>query len=203
LFGDVSSLLESKGFHFIKFIPHPLVNLFPAALETRGEGVTFASEALFLKKPHLIDDDIMLRKLAFIAIAFNQFGYASECLKRSKNIGGSTYLNFLNELADAIKLTGVTFPPDLKILHNKQAANEKYFVQDDSLGKTYSSWLLKLSQKTKNRMFIALFQLLSRVFTSLKWRVFMKRTDIEKCLIKHGFKMQANTLLKYRVYWRY
>jgi FkbM family methyltransferase len=203
LFGDVCHLLESKGFNFIKFIPHPLVNLFPAALETRGEGVTFASEALFFKKPELIDDDIMLRKLAFIAIAFNQFGYANECLNRSKNVGGANYLNFLNGLSDIINNTKMTFPPSLKSLHKLQNANNNYSVEDDIRSKTISTRLLLLSQKTKNRMIGSILQFLSRVSSSLKWRLFMKKNDIEKYLIEHGFKLQAKTLLKYREYWRY
>lgn len=121
LFGDVTKLLSTQGFDFVKFLDIQEFSPFRAAVGLRGQGFQLAADALYFRRIDSIGNDdkidsyIMLRKLAFMAIVFNQFEFGLQCLKRSKELNVNSmdafasenvsYENFLNDFeAEAARL---------------------------------------------------------------------------------------------------
>lgn len=105
LFGDLCSMLSERGFEFVKFAKDfgeycP----YRKPIGLRGEGFQVTCDVVFFRN---LDDlesvrDLVLRqelfdKMAFIAIVFDQFEYAIECIERSRICRKSLGDNFCDE----------------------------------------------------------------------------------------------------------
>ncbi|MBI4064650.1 MAG: FkbM family methyltransferase [Elusimicrobia bacterium] len=92
LFGDLCALLSDHGFHFVKFLHIGEASPYRAKVGLRADGFQVYGDALFLRRIESIESNgrdpqeisLMLRKLAFISIAFNQFEYGWQCLARDR-----------------------------------------------------------------------------------------------------------------------
>ena len=105
LFGDIAKRLDQLGFDFVRFHQLSDAEPFRLPLGMRGEGFQLSADALFFRRLSSVGDDaLMLRKLAFIAFAFNQTAYGFRCLELAGAVdgGGRAYLDFLAALEDAV-----------------------------------------------------------------------------------------------------
>ena len=137
IFGDIVKLLSEYGFMFIRFEDIQEMSPYRAPIGLRGKGIQFSSDALFLKKPDFIQSrdslsienkNLLLTKLAFISIAFNQVEHAIDCLEKRSSQASSqkseqsknTFDNFINKFELAVK----SMPP-----YYPKTFNEKYTYQ--------------------------------------------------------------------------
>ena len=108
LFGDVSKQLDDLGFVFAGFERMQRVDAYRMPLGMRGGGVETSADALFLRRLSTVaESPLMLGKLAFMALQFNQPAYAFRCLDMrgggGKGDHARVYLRFLDELAEAVE----------------------------------------------------------------------------------------------------
>ena len=149
LFGDISTLMTQSGFEFVKFTKgFGEYSPYRKSIGLRGDGFHYVGEALFFKS---VDDlmsvenparrQIMLDKLAFIAIVYNQFKYAVECLDRSMECRGSTsskknesqyaYIQFLREIESEIKVFKSNYPPKFSDVYTFNESQSRFNVNSD------------------------------------------------------------------------
>src|SRR3990167_960384 len=125
LFGDVSALLHTHGFVFVKFTKDFFdFSPYRYPIGLRGDGLQSSTDALFLKGIDVVKRVrdlskrfIMLEKLAFIALTFNQFEFALECMRESsklkakKGVPQYVYQDFLRKFFDLSKRVPKKYPP--------------------------------------------------------------------------------------------
>lgn len=177
IFGDLVKLLSEQGFHFARFLSMHEASPFRAPLGLRGTGFHMATDCLFLRKIENTDDALMLRKLAFISIIFNQIEYAIECLKKSKGFLSEepVYLKFLKELEQSVEKMPSVYPDTFVSLYPSFEASKSRF------GGT-----VQPKQKPKRQGMDEKIQVQG-------W------TDVEMVFNRYGLEGQANLLRQNRV----
>ena len=164
-FSELCELLATHGFYFATFSnDNDKVNLeemspyrYPVGL--RGAGFHTLSEALFLRKIDFVEDNFhktnrynSLRKLAFIAIIFNQIEYGLECLKRSRLIErvnipedflATNYGQFLGELEKISESHPQRFPQTFKSKYSSEQSKARFNYNEISLREEYRTTLSK------------------------------------------------------------
>jgi len=141
LFGDIEKLLSSQGFEFIKFLYIGEFSAYRAPLGLRAEGEQVFAEALFLKRDDSIgnntaEDYVKLRKLAFLAIAFNQLERGLLYLSKSKEIRISqevqgqlleySYFRFLDELDREVALMRKQYPVTFADVYSFEESRSRF-----------------------------------------------------------------------------
>ena len=226
LFGDISHLLFSLGFQFVKFEYLGISSPYRAAVGLRGDGFQTSGDALYFKKiEHIngeseIDHFLMLQKMAFIAIAYNQFEYGLQCLEMSKERAQRSHLSteefednisycrFLKDLQGEIKRMPKYFPMTFAENCTFEASKSRFKVP----GKAEAVWSVKEWLRKIPILFGILKKMklmLMRVKASFSrnkiilfiriYRVLRRYSMVEKVLLKYGLKKQADSLLKNRL----
>ena len=220
LFGDLAKLLSNQGFDFVRFLSLCEMYPFRAPIGLRGEGFHMFSDALFFRRIDNIDNNndqfrryVMLRKLAFIAIVFNQFEYGLSCLRRSKDLVSHhstmqeeepVYLRFLRNLEQATERMPIVYP-NTSFAASKAPCESSATSRTGMINKTGATDKIKQLLRQIPVLYLllkwikrVLDKLFSKVTFSVKYR-FAGYTDVEAILIKYGLKTQANVLRKNRV----
>ena len=221
-FSELCDLLADHGFYFAMFsnaddkILMQEMSPYRYPIGLRGAGFHTLSDAIFLRKIDYIEDRfpettryINLRKLAFIAIAFNQIEYGLECLKRSRlmeyatkydEFSATNYLQFLSELERIVEIQPQIFPQTfiskysfeqskVRVDWNEQTFRNKYKVL---LSKTpiilkLSLQIYRIIIRNKNKVVVS-----AKKFTS-------GYSKFEKTFIKYGLTTQASIIRKKRI----
>jgi FkbM family methyltransferase len=104
LFGELSAYLRERGFLFAAFTDLSQYAPLRGRIGARGDGLVLFGDALFLKDPKRIDDDLALSKLAFMALCHQQLEFAQLCLGRRAGSPGDdrAYLRLLDEFLAAV-----------------------------------------------------------------------------------------------------
>jgi len=227
LFGDISHLLFSLGFQFVKFEYLGISSPYRAAVGLRGDGFQTSGDALYFKKiEHIngeseIDHFFMLQKMAFIAIAYNQFEYGLQCLEMSKELGLRSHLSteefevkisyckFLRDLQREIERTPKYFPMTFAESCTTFEASKSRFKASVNTQARWSvkEWLRKIPilfgiLKKMKLMVMHVKASFSRNNVILFIRiccVLRRYSMVEKVLLKYGLKKQADCLLKNRL----
>jgi FkbM family methyltransferase len=142
LFGDIAAFLAKEGFHFVSFLHLAEMSPSRAPIGLRGKGFHTHGEALFLRRIDRLGaaDDastyLMLRKLAFFAIVFDQFEYALQCLEGSREAAagssmirpseGLSYLAFLDALEDEAARMPFLFPDTFASLYSFEQSKARF-----------------------------------------------------------------------------
>lgn len=224
VFGDLVKLLLDLGFDFVRFIDLQELSPFRAPLGLRGEGFHTASNVLFFRRINNIEGNgdevkryLMLRKLSFIAIVFNQFEYALGCLRQSRNLieyhqdtqeEEPVYLRFLRDFEQHIERMPLMYPPTFVSKYPSFMASKSRF---ESLADDRTQVPNKATYRMKQllRKIPILYALLRQVKLMLN-KLFPKivfsiksicagYTELEALFIKYGLKTQANLLRKNRL----
>lgn len=231
LFGDISKLLSQQGFHFVRFEGLSEMSLFRAPVGLRGEGFHTHTNALFLRQPddlEMQNDEVrrylMLQKLAFIAIVFNQFEYGLECLRRSRSLAirhpvleeelrEFAYYKFLRDLENKVLQMPAVFPKSFASKYTFEASRSRF----DRLNMTgiperkagsldkIKQWLRRFPilfwflRFIKVNSYGRLRVIMERASVAVNSRLFFKTSPVEKVLISYGLKSQAEILRKMRI----
>jgi len=151
LFGDVSHLLSSSGFYFVKFTRLSEFSPHRAPLGLRGEGFQVAGDALFLKRPESIigggDDPaakyFKLSKLAFFAAIFGQLEYALMLLGQREALGrvqasdlesDRSYLGFLSELHGVNVKAARKYQPTFEEKYSFSSSKDRFRPPEQQVG---------------------------------------------------------------------
>ena len=217
LFGDICRLLDSQGFHFIRFLYINEASSFRAPLGFRGQGLQVLSDALFFRKPDYVtsskpeENYCLLKKLAFVAFIYNQSEYAIDCINRSKKFAptgqrdeGLEYLKFLNEVEALYEKTDKLLPEtfrhyfpsfelskarfDSKEIQKYQTKSIKYLL------KSKIPWLHRILKGVKG-----LLRSMSRAYSDFIKCHLTSYSPIEKLFLRYNLKKQADLLRKYRL----
>ena len=226
-FSDLCDLLSGYGFHFAAFansagnIDMQEMSQYRYPVGLRGAGFHTLSEALFLRKIDVVEDMfpestkcyINLRKLAFIAIVFNQIEYGLECLKRSRLMEHESktdessvpnYLNFLKELENIVKIQPQIFPQTFSSKYSFEQSKSRFNFNFDSNALTFK-------QKLKNMLsdmpiIYRLVSKSSRVLLGFKSYMSLQgitsilgHSKFEKIFIKYDLLSQASLIKKKRI----
>ena len=143
LYGDISRFLKEHGFHFVQFTkPINEYSPYRNPIGLRGRGFQIFTEALYFKridKIASINDTIMrqtmLDKLAFIAVIYDQFEYAVECLETNRQQGRIetniednryNYLLLLKDIeSELLHFKGI-FPPDFPKMYTYEQSKARF-----------------------------------------------------------------------------
>jgi FkbM family methyltransferase len=144
LFGDVSSLLAGRGFLFIRF-SREATPFTPgrAPIGLRGGGVWLNDDALFLRSvasvkqmPDERQRGLMLHKLAFLAVLFDQVELAVESLAAAaaletapavrQELAGTEYGRFLEEFWAAVQRQPRYFPATFDTEFTFEASRSRF-----------------------------------------------------------------------------
>ena len=217
LFGDICQLLNSQGFHFVRFLNINEVSSFRGPIGFRGHGLHVESDALFLRRcdypvsSHSEENYDMLRKLAFIAIVYNQFEYALDCLQRSRALAPVKradeelqYLKFLDQFEAIYEKTDKVFPltfthfyPSFelsKARFRSEAAGENKRKNVKQVLQSRAPLLYGVLKKGKG----LLRKASGKTTNFVKHRLGSYNT-IEKFFLEYGLKSQADILREYRI----
>lgn len=227
LFGDLCEFLSARGFHFVKFLSLSEVAPFRAPLGARGAGFHLWGDALFLRRIENICDDpyvdrksLMLEKLAFISIIFNQFEYGLQSLQRARSTSSGQampvnqsdqplYLSFLLDLEKAVEKMPVVLPRTFASIFPFEDSKARFESSSTSAGgrpRVYGDPLTAQPWIKKNlRRIPVLFNLLAwlkrlpvKMTRTLKLPS-IKRSAVEAVLIKYGLNKQAELLRRKRI----
>jgi len=224
VFGDLVKLMSDQGFYFVRFLDISSCPLFRAPIGLRGEGFQLWSDALFFRRIDNFGSSkdelrryLMLRKLAFISIAFNQFEYGLECLRQSNNSINShhstmrkeepVYLRFLREFEQQVKKIPAAYLPTFTSSITSFAQSKSRFesVASKTRLEAKTGKINKIIQSLKRAKAIcsAPYQKFKKktypkVSIPIK-RIFTGYNDVETFLISYGLKTQANVLKENRL----
>ena len=167
----------------------------------------------------------MLRKLAFIAIVFNQFEFGLECLRRSKGLGvddrvradleGLSYYSFLRDLEEGAARMPAVFPSTFASTYTFEASRARFEggkEGDIKSGPVYRIkgiarripilfHLCKVLNKSRIRALSVAMGLVARArkVTNGVTRGGEVYSDVEKVLIGYGLQAQAEALRDRRI----
>ncbi len=127
LFGDLCELLARQGFLFVGFSDKPtLWSPGRTPISLRGEGVLLCGDALFIRSVESLGKGrdqaaraVILKKLAFLAVVFNQVELAVEALRAAEaaedgkaveSLKSLEYGRFIDEFWAAAKTQGDFYP---------------------------------------------------------------------------------------------
>lgn len=226
LFGDLTKFLSDKGFHFVKFLNLQEQSPFRSPIGLRGEGFCTVCDALFLKRIDRLNNIdnadlrfLSLRKLAFIALVFNQFEYAVECLRLSKEARGykpdmdrkANYFGLLDEIEHQMENMSKVYPETFVSRYPSFAASKSRFEIPSEKQLADSAVHLRMIHNIKRavkstprlysvlRFFKSIFDIyLLKGIPHLKMAAGGYST-LEKVLIRYGLKEQAKLLRKNRI----
>lgn len=227
IYGDIVRLLTDAGFDFIRFLGIHKMFQFRVPIGLLGEGVDGTSDALFLRNPEAIcrlednrEKRSMLQKAAFVAIAFNHFDYAVECMRLCDTLPASTetgggkepaYISFMNEFEREVKKVSIVYQKTFVEKYPTFSASNARFEHSDvqkPLEFNIASVLFLIKQRIRKRKLLYSFlQHLMHFIRTGKYnlKVLIKRicaghTSIELLMLKYGLKEQAGILKKKRIY---
>lgn len=214
LFGDVTKLLADQGFHFVRFWggvhqEHHELSPFRAPIGLRGEGFQYYADALYLRRLDSLGSDglesyIMLQKLAFIAVIFNQLAYALQCLKRgqtlevqdsiSEDLRERSYYKFLRTLERKAQSMPNVFPKGFASTYTFEASRARFQRSvrpqsriKESLRRVPKVFSLLRRARNVARKVVYGIKRLPFVVTCL----FARSSGVETVLIDYGLKAQA------------
>ena len=217
LFGDISGLLSSLGFQFVKFDYLGISSPYRAPVGLRGEGFQTYGEAFFLKRieniesENKIDNFLMFQKMAFIAIVNNQFEYGLKCLERSKDINRQysifeqlknvpEYCKFLSELEKQIMKMPQHFPPTFAEKYTFETSKARFDTVEKQRSYAYS---IKLCIKKIPGLIKVVRPGLIKVDRMAKRLIhfkYIKRySNVEKVWVRYNLIAQAKILMKNRI----
>jgi len=191
-FGDVSSLLQENGFYFCRFdsLHHGMMP-YRTPIGLRADDFHSGADALFLKRTECIeagsDGDaykryIMLRKLAFISMAFNQFAYGVKCLEKSlpyrqsSRVVDRVYLRFLDEIEEAVRKVPPFYPHTF--------TSEFTFEQSKGrFNKGAGAWTRSIPKEK-----------VAHLINSFGYE------EVEAILVKYGMSQMADLMKENRIY---
>ena len=187
----------------------------------RGAGFHTLSEALFLRKIDVVEGMysdtstryLNLRKLAFIAIVFNQIEYGLECLKRSRliehenkpdELSKTTYFQFLRDLEKIVDIQPQIFPQTFGSKYSFEQSKSRFdsnFISNESKCKRKIKRML-----SKIPIFYKLVSKGYRVLLGFKSYMSVSRiasilgySKFEKIFIKYDLLSQARLIKKKRI----
>lgn len=226
LFGELSKFLSDLGFDFVKFLHLHQYAPYRAPIGLRGEGFQTNADALFLRRVRNIENmqideierRIMLQKLAFIAILFNQFEYALQSLGHVEDIGSRsldmerldepTYFKFLRELKMESEKMPKIFPPTFASKYTFEASSARFRSSANSVGKGGICIIKELLKKipflflllrSTRYPLVRVKNWINRAILFLRFEFLKRYTGIESVMIDYGFKDQAKILMKNRI----
>lgn len=198
LFGDICKILSDNHFDFVKLYDVTEYSPFRGPVGLRGEGFELDGNALFLRRHDSIDPSteegqIMLHKLAFFSIVFNQIEYALLCLnyadtkgnKNVKNVLKSTeykYMAFINEFKDTASEIPHCYPPKFSEIYSVDMSKTRH---DTNKLISKIGMLKRIFLSLENRMNTIIFK-----FNDLTPRG-KKYLAIEKLFKKYSLHEQA------------
>ena len=221
-FGELCDLLTGYGFYFAMFsnaddrILMEEMSPYRYPIGLRGSGFHTLSEALFLRKIDFVEETFpessryfSLRKLAFIAMVFNQIEYGLECLKRSrliehKNIpdefSATNYAQFLGELEGIVDKQPQLFPQTFKSKYTFEKSKARFTLE----GATWREKTKALLSKTP--IILNLSLPIYRIIIRIKNKIVLcaktftsGHSEFEKKFIKYGLTPQASIIRKKRI----
>jgi len=231
LFGDVSNLLTSQGFLFVGFsraAPTWTPNQSPIGL--RGGGIQLGDDALFIRRVETIGTDhdelrrcLMLSKLAFLALIFNQVEIASECLRLAETseaaravrneLAPMEYGRFLTDFWTAVKRQPAFFPATFESQFTFEASRSRCATAGKRGARWIElirDWCVRKPQRWRllKRLARPLFSGLRRLTIFIKlvtagkafWRhpALQWRTEVERVLLRYGLCDQEKTVRRNR-----
>lgn len=128
LFGDIAAFAVRHGFHLARLTPHPAGSFRRAPLGWRGEGLTVAADAVFLKTPEAIKathpvPGLGLRKLAFASVCHGNMEHALDALLAAAQLppwtgNAPTWIGFLDRLLEIYRGASPLFPVTFKDIYS-------------------------------------------------------------------------------------
>ena len=218
-FSEICDFLATHGFYFASFsnvndkIYMEEMSPFRYSIGLRGAGFHTLSEALFLRKIDTVEEEfpestryISLRKLAFIAIAFNQIEYGLECLKHSNLIQNentpiefftTNYAQFLGELERSAEKQPQVFPQSFKSKYTFKQSKERF----EWNGSTPRNKLKILLQKVPFIFYSSrsIIRIIKRIGISIV-RITAGYSEFENVFIKFGLTTQASIIRDKRIF---
>ena len=135
LFGDICSYLDKLGFQIINIDTHDNL-LAPRTLpiDYRFKKVLAQGDALFLKKPELLNTEDERRKMIFAAIIFGQVEYAAYCIKGLKircKYPKNTWQYTVNKFISIVNENNISMPKTFNQIISKEDSFARF--SDDIL----------------------------------------------------------------------
>ena len=230
LFGDIAQFLSNLGFHFVKFLSMGELSPYRASIGLRGEGFHMYADTLFLKRIENLELDndnrkhlLMLLKMAFIAIVYNQFEYGLQCLHQTKNFSvphsfteelkGLSYYRFLKDLEEKADKIPTSFPKTFASKYTFETSQARFADSNHFSTKEKKKSGQKQEIKFTIKKFLKrlpfLYPIVSwivrilirirRIILISMTKVFKRTTSVELVLLNYGLKNQAKTLKKNRI----
>lgn len=218
LFGDVHALLDKAGFHFVQFLRFQDYTPFRAYIGMRGKGFHKQADALFLRKVGdlertVADQEVrrtMLRKLAFIALVYDQTEYALDCLRHCGTNAGtgrpastSRYETFLDDIECSAAKMPKRFPRlfsekySFEVSKRRFASSASLALDAGSMGLGERIWLRFVYPRIYRIADVYRF-VIERLWGAAASRM-LPSSFVERTLKKYGLKEQARLLKKNRV----
>lgn len=198
LFGDIAALAARHGFHLAHLTPHPAGSFRRAGFGWRGEGLTVAGDALFLRSVTAVRDThpdpaLGLRKLAFASLCHGNIEHALDALLATADIpppAGSapSWLRFLDRVMALYRQETPIFPVAFTDVYSLEESLARFAPgcrdQNDDPDRTARRFF---SHTDPDRFARALPMLLSS-----------RRTPFEALLADHGFAGVSDTVRRKR-----
>ena len=225
LFGDVLNLLTGEGFKFVGFLGVGQAPPYRTPVGLRGKGFALWSDILLFKDlDRLATVDAAtsftaLRKMAMIAIVYNQFEYALEALRRSAELPGATafaananelaYGAFLNQLQDEVGKVELSFPETFAQKFTFEQSRQRFDVKPDETAPVIPAAPSIKAPPTANGA-PGVLQRAKELVTSLSrsrrqslpgLAALPERaySGVEELLCAHGLRAQADMLKEHRL----
>ncbi|UAA39512.1 FkbM family methyltransferase [Paraneptunicella aestuarii] len=168
-FGEICEYLDAKGFTFARFLDLHEYTPHRGSIGTRAKGFHSYANALFIRKVETLDNltnsslkTLMLKKLAFIALIYDQMEFSVACLNRctstdatiDKHSSKPEYLKLIDELIVAIQQLPKVYPTTFKKVLNspngKNYPNKEFFTYVYQLDKVIHFLCEQLQQQNKH-----------------------------------------------------
>jgi FkbM family methyltransferase len=229
LFGDICKLLADNNFEFVKFFDFSELSPYRGSVGLRGDGFQLCSNALFLRKYDSIDPNdengqIMLNKLAFFSILFNQIEYALLCISRAEHkklnkkpdnpeSGKIKYLTFMQELKYAIKEITPCYPPTFSMLYSYEESRARFATDNQKKTDNNSIAFVKRAGShliSKSILIKKMYSFAGVIVHAVHWRLlelpsfinmwlFEERyTKVELLFMRYGLTEQAEKVRSVR-----
>ncbi len=214
LFSDIYQYLDSKGFHFVKFMKmHEDLSPYRYAIGMRGDGFNVAADALFLRKIDNVktilfsnsNSDLLyskLSKLSYMSLILKQYEYGFECLNVRNSIfedrsynNDINYLNFLNDLSMSTKINRNKYFPQT---FSERCENKSDKIHPNIINSIFFKYIISYMTFFK-KIYTVLFVNILPVVGF----VFFKRTPIEKIFCKYKLLSQAIYMKRKRITHRF
>jgi FkbM family methyltransferase len=141
LFGDLCKTLSQYSFDLVDIKLMDKLMPIRGKQGFRGKGFTTHGQALFLKNPNKINDNLQLNKLAFIATVFFQFERSQQCFESENfsvlsetsivfNNSSPRYLNFIARLSEIVKKLPERSSPLFSDNYSFDSSNERFNLKN-------------------------------------------------------------------------